>query len=335
MVRMLNDANVRRCVGIPDAIEALEEAYRERARGQVAEARLDVPLPNGWMRVMPCALVSSDVLGYKEFHLTRLPDAAQPSAAVRYTLSLFSYSTGELRGVVDAAYLTAIRTAAAAAVAARHMAPEGTSEVGVIGSGAEARAQVEAIAAVLPVGRASVYSRSGERRAAFARDLSEQLGIEVRPVPHPVEAIPETGTLVVATNTAGVGPALLGEWLHAGLHVSSIGSTSPRQREIDPEVWRRADRIVLDSRRVLEESGDALTALQEGAIDEARVTELHEVVAGNRPGRASPEELTLYKSIGMGMQDVAVADRALQRALALGVGTEVPDHQAVKLVEPN
>jgi alanine dehydrogenase len=335
VVRVLTDAGVRRCLSIEDAIGALEAAFLDRSRGDVVEGRLDLALPNGWMRFMPCALTGRGIAGYKEFHLIRLEDAPGPTAAVRYTLNLFSLTTGELLAMMDAAFLTAIRTAASAAVAARHMAPEGTGRVGVIGSGWEARTQLEALSRVLPITAVKVFSRSDERRARFAVEMGERLGIDVQPVERPEETVPAGGTLVVATNTGGVGPALLGEWLRPGVHVSSIGSTSPRQREIDPDVWRRADRIVLDSRRVLEDSGDAIAARAEGALDEERILELHDVVAGTRPGRSSREELTLYKSIGMAMQDVAVAARALERAEELGAGTEAADHQSVKLVEPN
>lgn len=335
MVRLLTDADIAGCVGIPDAIEALEAAFRQRAAGLVVEGRLELPLPNGWMRLVACALIADNVLGYKEFHLIRLPGAEEPLAGVRYTISLSSYSTGELLAVMDGGYLTAIRTAAAAAVAARRMVAQGWSEAGVIGSGWEARAQLEALSLVSGIEHVRVFSRSEERRASFAAEMTERLGVEVLPVDHPEDAIPERGTLVVATNTAGAGPALLGRWLHEGLHVSSIGSTSPRQREIDPDVWRRADRIVLDSRRVLEDSGDAIAAWQEGAIEESKVAELDEIVGGTRAGRTDPSELTLYKSVGMGMQDVAVAAQVLQRARKLGVGAEVPDYQTPKLVEPN
>jgi ornithine cyclodeaminase/alanine dehydrogenase len=335
MVLLLTDSDVRRSIDVAEAIDSLEAAFMQRADGKTVEGKVDMLLANGWMRLMSCSLQDDDILGYKEFHLTRLPADSEPAAAVRYTVNLFRHSTGELLAVLDGGYLTAIRTGAAAAIAAKSMAPRDRGEVGVIGSGFEARMQLEALAGSLPVTRVRVYSRSAERRRSFAEEAGAALGLPVDPVDRAQEAIPQAGTLIVATNTAGTGPALLGAWLHPGLHVSSIGSTTPQQREIDPEVWRRADRIVLDSHRVLDESGDALAALAAGAIDRARMTELQEVVAGRAPGRENEGEITLYKSIGMGLQDVAVATRAYERARSLGVGAEIPDHQTAKLVEPN
>jgi ornithine cyclodeaminase/alanine dehydrogenase len=207
--------------------------------------------------------------------------------------------------------------------------------VGVIGSGAEARSQLEAVAAVRPVEQVTVYSRSPERRERFAREMSALLGCAVAHVDQPERTIAAADILIVATNTGGAGPALFGRWLRPGLHVVSIGSTLPSQREIDPEVWSAADRIVVDTRRLLSESGDGIAAVEAGAVTPEAVIELQDVVAGKASGRGSAAETTLYKSVGTALQDVAVAHRAYQAARARGLGRELPDFESVKEVEPN
>src|SRR5262249_38457627 len=251
------------------------------------------------------------------------------AAEVASAFHLFAAATGRLIAMLDANYLTATRTGAAAGVAAKYLAPAEASKVGIIGSGAEASTQIDAVAAVRSVAQAKVYSRSPERRERFAPGGGRRPGGAGPPVGNPPEAIGRAGAPVVATNTAGTGVALQGSWLHPGLHVNSIGSTLATQREIDPAVWAFADRIVLDTPRVLDESGDALAAREAGAIDERKIAELQDVVTRRAPGRASSSETTLYKSVGTAVQDVAGACRAYQQARERGRGREAPGHQSV------
>jgi ornithine cyclodeaminase/alanine dehydrogenase len=336
MPLVLGYEEVRRALTVAEAVDAIESACREQAAGQaIASERVNQRLPNGWLRLMAAALPASGVMGYKAFYLTRRDADADPPAEVRYSFALIDMPSGELLALMDANYLTAVRTGATAAVASRYLAPEGASRFGVLGSGSEARSQVEALAAVHAVRHVRVFSRSEERRQAFARQMSERLGVEVEAVVGPEQVARDVDVLVVATNTGGSGPALLGEWLPRGMHVSSIGSTMPAQREIDPAVWTWAERIVVDTPRLLEESGDALAAARAGAVDQAKIVELAAVVAGNAAGRTSAEQTTLYKSVGTSIQDVAVAWKAYRRALALGLGQSVPDFQSPKPAEPS
>ncbi len=337
MALLLSHEDVRQCVGMSDAVAAIESMCQAQAAGTALAAdRVNLRLPNGWMRLMPGALVASGVLGYKEFHLTRIAEA---TAHVRYAYHLFDYHSGELLAMMDADYLTFVRTAAASGAAIKRMAREEATALGIIGSGAEARSHLEAAAAVRSVRGAKVFSRDPARRQRFADEMSRQLRIDVTPVDRPEKAIEGADILLVATNTAGTGPALAAQSLASsarkGLHINSIGSTLPAQRELEPGVWSFADRIVLDSRRLLTESGDGIAATQAGTIDTAKVSELHEVVAGGARGRASAAETTLYKSIGTGLQDVAVAHAAYRQALTRGLGRRIEGFQSVKSVEPN
>ncbi|HZU08192.1 MAG TPA: ornithine cyclodeaminase family protein [Chloroflexota bacterium] len=319
-----------RAISIAEAIDAIEAAYREEAAGKaLASERVTLWLPNGWLRLMAAGLLDSGVIGYKAFHRTEFADSAR-RPEVRYAFHLFDYTSGQLLALMDANYLTAIRTAATAGVAAKYLARTDATRLGVLGSGSEARAQLEAMAVVRPISQVKVYSRSATRREMFAQRMSERLGINVQAVERPEHAIDGVDILVVATNTGTEGPALLGKWLYPGLHVSSIGSTLPTQREIDAQVWVWADKIVLDTRRVLQESGDALAAIAEGVIDDRKLFELSAIVAGHVAGRMRSEETTLYKSIGTSVQDVAVAFRIYKRARDCGLGQQYMDYQSPK-----
>ena len=322
MPLVLRDDEIRQALTMADAVGAIEEACREQAAGTaIAVERRVMWLPNGWMRLMPGALVASGVMGYKALH--------RIGNSVRYAVHLFDCASGEAIAILDGWYVTAVRTGAAAGVAAKHLAPPAATSLGVIGSGAEARTQVEAVAAVRGLRSGKVYSRDPGRRERFAREMTERLGVAFQAVDQPEKAIDGAEILVAATNTAGTGPALFGRWLHKGLHVNSIGSTLKDQREIDPAVWTFADRIVIDSRHVLEESGDGIAAREANALDEGKVAELHDVVAGTRPGRTDATQTTLYKSVGLGLHDVAVAFRIFRQARARGLGRDIDDFQAL------
>lgn len=320
---VLSDEEIRQSITMADAIDAIEAACREQAAGTaISVERRVMWLPNGWMRLMPAALVTSGVIGYKEFHLS--------GNGVRYAVHLFDYQTGEALVSMDGSYLTALRTGAAAGVGVKYLAPTGATTLGIIGSGAEARTELEAVQAVRPLRCAKVYSRTPERRERFAREMGARLGVEIIPVETPQQAIADVEMLVVATNTDGTGPALFGEWLRPGLHINSIGSTLKTQREIDPAVWAAADRIAVDTRHVLDESGDGIAAREANAIDESKVAELHDIVAGKVPGRTGAHQTTLYKSVGLGLHDVAVAFRIYQQARQHSLGRQVPDYQSIK-----
>jgi alanine dehydrogenase len=332
--------DVCRCITMADAIGAIEAMCHEQAAGTALFAdRVNLRLPNGWMRLMPGALVASGVFGYKEFHLTHVKSSAPPAAEVRYAFHLFDYRTGVPLATMDANFMTSIRTGAASGVAMKYLTRPDSAMLGIIGSGSEARSHVQAAKAVRDIKKAVVYSRSPERRERFARDMEKTAEIEMQPTGRVEDTIADADILIVGTNTGGVGPALLGEQLAPrrgqGLHVNSVGSTLPTQREIDPAVWQFADRIVVDSRRLLQESGDGIAATQAGAIADSKVSELHEVVAGRAAGRGGLREATLYKSIGTGLQDVAVAACIYRQALAQGLGREMEPCQLPKTVEPN
>jgi ornithine cyclodeaminase/alanine dehydrogenase-like protein (mu-crystallin family) len=172
--------------------------------------------------------------------------------------------------------------------------------------------------------RGRVYSPTPDHRQAFAAEMRQRYRVDMVSVDRPESAIDGAHIVLTATGTGGR-EALHGDWLQPGQHVNSIGSTAPEQREIHPSVWQAADRIVLDTRRLLHESGDAIVAQGAGALDEAKVCELNQVVAGRAAGRTAAGQITLYKSVGTGLQDVAAAYRIYQTARERHLGTQAED----------
>ena len=315
----LGDGDVRAACTIEEAIGALEAVSRELAAGRAVLApRLNLPLPNGWLRLMPCALPGLGVTGYKEFHLAE-------DEGIRYSVHLFDYASGRPLALLDARWLTELRTGAAGGLAAKALAPPELGDVALVGAGTQARAQLRALAAVRRLGRVRVYSPREESRRALAAELGPELDVELEPVASVEDALAGADAVVVATNTAGRGAAFPGALLTGARFVCSIGSTMPLQREIDPDTWAWAERIVVDSRHLLEESGDAIAAREAGVLEGREVLELHDVLdAGAGAGR------TLFKSAGTAAQDVAVGLAVYRAAVERGLGTALPDVVSVK-----
>ncbi|MGQ0803491.1 MAG: ornithine cyclodeaminase family protein [Actinomycetota bacterium] len=332
---VLTDDEVRSALTMPAAIASLARTFRELGSGvDMPTTRAQLSHPTGWMRILTASLPHVGVFGFKEFHLTRVAEEPQ-RAIVRYSVDLFDSATGEPIARLDAHHLTAVRTAATAAVALQAVAPAGAFSLGVIGSGSEARWQVEAFAAVLRLQNVSIFSPRQQSRERLAATLSDLLSVPAASVDSPEAVTRSADVLIAATNTAGRGPAVLGRWLHPGMHVSSIGSTTPRQREIDPDVFARADVVVVDSLDVLEESGDAIAAKQAGMLALENVLPLSTLVARRSDIPREPQSITLYKSIGSGLQDVCLAHAVVERASTLGIGHHVSASQHSKNVAAN
>ncbi|WP_225636629.1 ornithine cyclodeaminase family protein [Streptomyces solaniscabiei] len=326
MTLIIDDATVRRAIDMPQAIEHLRAAYQALALGEVTEAdRINLSLPTGFLRLMAAAWPTKGFAGYKEFH--------RCNGHVRYTYHLMDQATGENLAMIDANHLTALRTGASGGLAADILARPESRVLGVIGSGAEARTQVEAIRAVRPIDTVIVYSPRSERREALAAELRTS-GVEAYTTADPAAAVSKADVVAVATNTGARGPAFEGRWLtQPGVHVNSIGSTLPSQREIDEKTWAQVDRVVIDAELLLHESGDAIAAQQAGTLDPSRVTLLADAVAGSDHNVRTQDERTLYKSVGSAVQDLALA----QAVFAQFVGedhelTVVPAYHKVSVM---
>ncbi|GLZ07512.1 ornithine cyclodeaminase [Actinomadura sp. NBRC 104412] len=323
MPLLLTDAECSRLVGMADAVAAVKDAYEGLATGRsVLADRMIVRMPTGWMRVLPGALPGRDVFGYKEFHLV--------GGAVRHTTFLYGATDGRLRAVLDSGHLTGLRTGATAALAADLLAPERVETVAVIGSGKEAAAQLAALLVVRRPEAVRVFSPNPARRADFADRMTRELGVGVRAVGSLPAACAGSQVVLVATRSHGT-PVLRAADVPPGAHVSSIGSTLPEQRELASDVFAAAARILVDTPQQLTEAGDLLAARADGAITGDRVTELGAQAAAPVPVRA-PGEITVFSSLGTGLQDVALAEVACRKAEAVHGGRALPDLAAARVL---
>lgn len=230
---------------------------------------------------------------------------------------------GRLLAIMEADRLGQVRTGAASGVATKYMARKEAATIGIFGTGWQARSQLPAVCAVRSIRQVKAYSRNAERRQAFCREMSETLNVEVIPVEDPEEAVKEADILI--TITTAKEPVLKGVWLQPGVHLNVAGSNFAQKRELDEEAVRRSALIVVDSKEQARiESGDLLVPIERGLLRWEDVHELGEVVAGRLPGRRSDQEITLFKSNGIALEDVAVAWRVYERAKAEGFGQELP-----------
>src|SRR5215210_1132308 len=289
MALLLTHENVHAAVTMADAVEAMERAFGEQGAGQVTQPqRLNVKAGKGWLRLGPAVLEGSGWMGFKAMNLC-------PGQGLRYVVSLYSIADGVLQAIVDAQHLTTLRTGGTSAVATRLLAHPEPTAVGVLGSGAEARAQLEAMHAIGLARAARVWSPTPANRERFAAELATRLGIPVTAVADGRTAVQggnsddEAARLVVAA-VRSPETVLHAEWLPPGTHVNSVGTARPDQREIDPATFERAAVVAVDTREgVFGEAGDAIAARAVFGPDRAH--ELAEVVAGRTPRRTAPDQL--------------------------------------------
>jgi alanine dehydrogenase len=321
MALLLKHEDVQASVSMLDAIAAMEQAFAEEGEGAAfLPQRINMKAGNGWFRVGPVALEKSGLMGFKAMNLA-------PGHGLRYQVHLYRIETGELLSVMDAQHLTTLRTGATSAVATRRLARKGPAAVALLGSGVEARAQLAAMHAAGFVRSARVFSPTQANREKLASDFRRDCGMEIVPVGSAQEAVAGSDMVVAAVKAKT--PVLLGSWLRPGMHVNSVGTARRDQREIDEETFRRSTRIVVDTRNgVFEEAGDAFAARD--AVEPERVHELCELVSGKAQGRTSDDQITLFKSVGTGIQDIALAGMIYERAKKQGLGTEIGEFPYLK-----
>lgn len=321
MALLISHEEVRQAVTMADAIDAMEAGFREEGEGHcILPQRINMMVGKGWLRVGPVAMEQSGWMGFKAMNLTK-------GSGVRYQVHLYAIETGELLAIMDAQHLTTLRTGATSAVATRRLARPGRAVTALLGSGPEARAQLHAMQAAGYVGEARVFSPTPANREALAADFAAEYGMKIMPVASAEEACDGASLILAAVKSSE--PVLDGAWLQPGAHVNSVGTARRDQRELDVESFRRADRIVVDTREgVFGEAGDAVAAAD--VVDAGAVRELHELVAGKAPGREAEDEITLFKSVGSGIQDIAIAAVIYQRALDKGLGTDLGEFPYLK-----
>jgi len=311
----LTEKDVEELLTIDVAIEACEELFRRMAAGEAHNIpRSRASAPGIILHAMSGAVAYLGWVGWKCYTTTR--------QGARFHLGLYD-ETGAMVALVEADRLGQLRTGAATGVAVEAMADPGAAEVGLFGAGWQAQSQLAAVARVRPIRVAYVYSRNEKKRNDFADQMSAKLGIDVRPVDRPQEAAEELPIVVTATTSRE--PVFDGCWLAEGTLVCAVGSNWLNKAEVDSHVIRRADNIVCDSVKACQhEAGDFVAALEKGIFDWSRAVELSDVVAGKATGRNTRDSITLFKSVGLAVEDVAVGQRLVTLAKAQGVGQPLP-----------
>jgi ornithine cyclodeaminase/alanine dehydrogenase len=232
-------------------------------------------------------------------------------------------ATGEVTCIMDGGYLTAVRTGAVSGVATKYLARTDKGQVaGIIGAGVQAKMQLWGMATVRQLSRAYVYDISADAVSAFIREMSAKLGLEIRPADSPKQILAVAD--IVCTASSSPTPLFDGSLVRPGTHINGIGSHSPTTRELDTAIIRRAKVIADSLEACLKEAGDIIMPLQEGAITPAHIhAELGDIVLGRKPARTSAEEITLFKSNGLAIQDAAAAKLAYDRARQAKIGQDV------------
>jgi ornithine cyclodeaminase/alanine dehydrogenase-like protein (mu-crystallin family) len=302
-----------------DALAAVEEVFREQGRGNVVNVpRVRAPLKGGVLRI------TAGVLSYRGLYGIKVSSTAVFGRNAGRMFSLYREESGELCAIVQVFGMGALRTGAASGIATKFMANANAGVLGVLGSGRQARTQVEAICRVRRIAEAKVYSPTKENRERFCREIAGAHGLKATPVDSPEAAVRESEVIVSATTSET--PVVQGRWLAAGAHVNAIGANYEHRRELDTAAVKAAAFIAADDpEQARYEATDLIEPVKEGALTWDRVRSLADVVSGNVQARAAASDITLFKSLGVAIEDVALAARAYEKALAQGAGVQLPD----------
>jgi alanine dehydrogenase len=312
----LTETDVSDLLDMPLALAAVEAAFNHLAAGDAENVpRVRARAPGIVLHSMIAAAGYLGYVGWKCYTTTR--------TAARFHVGLYDQSSGNLVALIEADQLGRLRTGATTGVALRLMAAPGASELGLFGVGRQGETQLTAAAAVLPLKRAFVYSRSEERRTVFAQKMSALLSLEVVPVDRPQEAAEDLPIVITATTSSK--PVFDGAWLAEGAVVCAVGANALSRAEIDATTIRRAEIVVCDSVAACRnEAGDFVDALEKGVFDWRRAVDLADVVTGRAVGRTRTGGIALFKSVGLAIEDIALAAPLLALAKQVGRGIELP-----------
>ncbi len=317
MTLHISEAEVRAVLTMPLAVEAMEEISRKQATGEVVvhpRRRFELP-GGGFFHYMAAADFSSGFVAMKQYTFVR--------GKLRFLVPLYEMATGDLLALIEADYMGQLRTGAASGVATKYLARKNARVAAIIGTGGQAKTQLEAIAAVRKLESARAYGRDAAKLEEFCKEMSERLRIPVHPCASAAEAV--RGADIVCTATTSSQPVVSGADLAPGAHINAIGANHAHKRELDDEAVASADIIVVDSvEQSRQEAGDLIIAFHGDEICWTGVKKLSEIVAGKTSGRTSDTEVTLFKSNGIASWDLAVAMKVYAMAREKKLGRELP-----------
>jgi len=317
MALLLTEAEVRAILTMPLAMECVETSFRRLADGSaVCHPRRRLRMAQkGLMNYMAAADSAGGYMGLKIYTVS-------PSG-VRFLVPLLSSRSGELCALIEADYLGQMRTGAATGVATKVMARSDARTLGIIGTGLQSRTQLEAVAHARKLEIVRAFGRDAARREKFAEEMTARLGVPVAPADSAEEAV--RGADIVITSTNSSKPVVEGRWLRPGTHINAIGSNFAEKQELDAEAVGRCDVIAADSVEQSKiEAGDLIQAFGLDVSRWAGVRELADIVAGKAPGRTNQDQITLFKSNGVAIEDVVLGGRIYEIARERGMGREIP-----------
>ena len=320
---VINAAEVRSLLPMAACMEAMAAALKQLGRGEAQNPLRSVnwlPEKRGILLAMPA--LTEEAMAIKV--ITVMPgNHGTPYDSHMGAVILFDAQYGRPLALMDATEITAIRTAAVSGVATRTLAREDAGDLAILGTGVQARSHLQSMLEARPLRRVRVWSRSAAHRADYVRWASEELDVEVEAVDSARAAV--SGADLICTATATTEPVLQGAWLSPGAHINAVGSSTPTTRELDSAAMAMVSHFVDRRESTLDESGDYLIALQEGAIDDSHIrAELGEVLLGQARGRSNDEEITLFNSLGLAVEDLASAQVIWREAQRQGLGTAIP-----------
>ncbi|MGH8616574.1 MAG: ornithine cyclodeaminase family protein [Burkholderiales bacterium] len=316
MIRYLKEDDVKQLLTMAGALEWTGRSLKDRALGRAIDVpRARIAMPAGIQHLLQAASRELGLNGFKYYY-------TRPTGWCHF-VHLIDTESGKLTAIIEAKWMSMVRTGAASGIATQALALPDASIVGQIGAGLQGVGQLEAVCAVRGIRTARVFSRDAAKREAFCKTMAQKLGIEVVPVASGADAV--RGAHIVNVITKSAAPVLRGEWLEPGQHINAAGSNALSRQEIDLEAVQRCGLITVDSRETArKECGDLLPAVERGIAHWETLTEIGDVLAGLRPGRTAPGQITLYESHGMGVQDLYAGKHVLDEARRRNVGTDLP-----------
>jgi alanine dehydrogenase len=316
MIRYLTESDVQKLLTMPIALQAMEEVHKALAEKRAIDVpRARIHLPQGTQHVLQAAAPELGYIGFKYYY-------SRPTGRSFY-VHLMRIEEGNLEAIIEAAWMSMLRTGAASGVATDHLANPDASILGQIGAGYQGISQLEAVCKVRKIRTVKVFARNKDKLVAWCEKMSKATGVEVRPAESAEAAVRSSHVVNVITKSSE--PVLKGEWLEPGQHINAAGSNALTRREIDDATVKKCDVITVDGRGTARnECGDLLSAVEKGWLRWDHLTEIGEVIMKKAPGRTAAKQITLYESHGMGAQDLWIGAKAVALSRERGVGTDLP-----------
>lgn len=317
----LSQDDVKQCIDMKSAINAMADAFSQLSSGNAdAPQRLSLDLDkhNGGALFMPVYMPSKNLVGLKTVHIHK-ENAEKGMPVIHAIYTLFNSETGETLAVMDGEYLTAVRTGAASGLAAKLLAREDSKVLAIFGAGVQSRTQAEAVCTVRDIEEIHVFDIDHRKAEQFAAEVSARLGVKVLPQTE-LSILKSVDVICSATTTND--PLFDDALLKNGVHINGVGSYTPQMCEIPHETIKRSKLIVDSKSACLAEAGDIIQPLKSGVITEDHIhAEIGEIVLETKEGRTSDDEITVFKSVGNAVQDVAAAAIILENAGKLNIGS--------------